>query len=110
MQLRSQGRFFKKKEKVRALFGLNSNSCRRSDRDANTIVRRHSKRGYGGNGIGCRRSIENVQPVVRNRGAVVHFGSEKKKKEDVLGSRALESTSSLDQYRTNQNMPCRRQY
>ena len=76
----------KKKKKVRALFGLNSNSCRRSDRDANTIVRRHSKRGYGGNGIGCRRSIENVQSVVRNRGAVVHSGSEKKKqgkKQDV---------------------------
>ena len=68
-------------KKVRALFGLNSNSCRRSDRDANTIVRRHSKRGYGGNGIGCRRSIENVQSVVRNRGAVVHSGSEKRKKE-----------------------------
>ena len=81
MQLRSQGRFFKRKKKVCAFFGLNSNSCRRSDRDANTIVWRHSKRGYGGNGIGCRRSIENVQSVVRNRGAVVLSGSENKRKE-----------------------------
>ena len=97
-----------KKKNVSTLFGLNSNSRRRSDRDANTIVRRHSKRGYGGNGIGCRRSMENVQPVVRSRGAVVHFGSEKEK--DVLGSRALESTNSVEQYRTNQNMPCQRQY
>ena len=81
MQLQSQGRFFKKRrKKVRALFGLNSNSCRRSDRDANTIVRRHSKRGYGGNGIGCRRSTENVQSVVSHRGAVVHSGSEKKER------------------------------
>ena len=116
MQLWSQGRFKKKKlkQKVRALFGLNSNSCRRSDRDANTIVRPHSKRGYGGNGIGCRRSIENVQSVVRNRGAVVHSGSEKKKeqgkKKQDVGSSASEATSSFDQYRTSQNMPCRRQY
>ena len=81
MQLRSQGRFSKEKKKLCAFFGLNSNSCRRSDRDANTIVRRHSKRGYGGNGIGCRRSIENVQSVVRDRGAVVLSGREKKRKE-----------------------------
>ena len=33
------GSVLKNKQKVRALFGLNSNSCRRSDRDANTIVR-----------------------------------------------------------------------
>ena len=72
---------------VCTLFGVDSNSRRRSDRDANTIVRGHSKRGYGGNGIGCRRSIENVQLLVRSRGAVVHIGSEKEK--DVLGSRAL---------------------
>ena len=50
-------------QNVRALFGLNSNSCRRSDRDVNTIVRRHSKRSYGGNGMVVVEALRMFNPL-----------------------------------------------
>ena len=68
------------RQDVCTLFWFDSNSGK-SGREVSVIPRGHSKRGYGDNGVACRRSIENVQPVVRNNwGAAVRHGRSKKEK------------------------------